>query len=266
MHTRLIEELSELAEAMRFVHLYPSNFDNEIADYFAWWFALASSSHLLKENNAPMLLAGEFLWQAYPGHCPVCTMLPCDCRPGPVRELLSKPALNDLALIDALTHASNRAAYDQDLADVKQGKKTFALPIACVRIDVDHFKKINDGFKHIVNAIRQKVRPRDRLYRVGGDEFALMCPDLSSTEATGMMSRVARSLKEKPLSGLKRDGQTQSIVVTLSVGVCECLEPARIHEAFDSADKAAISSKEKGRDLITTEQLTDVQLAPKATV
>jgi hypothetical protein len=45
IYTRLVEELSELIESVRFFHLYPSNFDNELADYFAWFFALVSSVH-----------------------------------------------------------------------------------------------------------------------------------------------------------------------------------------------------------------------------
>lgn len=37
---RLTEELAEVAEALRFHHLYPENLDNELADFFSWWFAL----------------------------------------------------------------------------------------------------------------------------------------------------------------------------------------------------------------------------------
>jgi len=43
VYTRLIEEISELGESVRFFHLYPSNFDNELADYLAWMFALVTS-------------------------------------------------------------------------------------------------------------------------------------------------------------------------------------------------------------------------------
>jgi hypothetical protein len=38
IYARIIEETSEVGESVRFVHLYPSNFDNELADYLAWFF------------------------------------------------------------------------------------------------------------------------------------------------------------------------------------------------------------------------------------
>src|SRR5258708_23925539 len=95
LYTRLIEEISELAEAVRFYHLYPSNFENELADFLAWWFALSSARHKA-DNQAPNMCSTEaLLWEAYPGICTSCTLPQCDCRPGPVRELLSKPSLKD---------------------------------------------------------------------------------------------------------------------------------------------------------------------------
>lgn len=77
---RMMEELAELAEAMRFHHLYPENFENELADYFAWWFALVST--VRAGNSETVLLAEDCLWEAYPGLCPACQMIPCYCRPG----------------------------------------------------------------------------------------------------------------------------------------------------------------------------------------
>jgi diguanylate cyclase (GGDEF)-like protein len=258
LFSRLIEEVSEVAEAMRFFHLYPSNFDNELADYFAWWFALVSSLHHVKQGAQDMLMPSELLWRAYPAGCPICELDMCDCRPGPVRELLSKPALKDLGAIDALTQAANRAAYDKDREQVRTGTRPFATPAVCVRIDVDSFKQINDTYDHdtgdealkyLVAVMRQKLRPRDRLYRVGGDEFALLCPDLSPFEAKGMLSRVARALRTKPL--VARRFPDRPVVITLSVGLAECLSAGNIAMAFQNADEAAISSKKTGKDRIT---------------
>jgi diguanylate cyclase (GGDEF)-like protein len=257
----LIEELAELAEALRFNHLYPSNFDNEMADFFAWWFALLSSVHKAKDIESGLILGEEILWSVYPACCPQCMLSLCDCRPGPVREMLSKPSLDELSLIDALTQASNRRSYDEDVAAIKDGNLPFPIPIACIRIDVDFFKRINDEYshadgdralKHLANVIRQKVRPRDRLYRVGGDEFAILCPDLSSLEAQGAMTRLASALKNKPIvANLKNEGGRKDIVLTLSIGIAECNALDIIKAVFELADAAAIKSKDNGRDQIT---------------
>ena len=212
IYIRIIEETSEVGEAVRFVHLYPSNFDNELADYLAWIFAFASSIHKASATDDKPILIEDLLWTAYPGICMACMLDICDCRPSPVRELLSKPSLRDLQFFDGLTHAHNKAKFDIDLISVRDGALPLPSPISCIQIDVDNFKSFNSApfdhgvgdaaLKHLVNITRQKIRNRDRLYRAGGDEFAVMCPDLSGQEAEGMISRIASTLKEKLVSSL----------------------------------------------------------------
>lgn len=261
VYTRMVEEVSEVAEAVRFYHLYPANFDNELADYFAWWFAMASSLHMVGIGS--VVNVEDLLWSAYPGLCPSCTLSRCDCRPGPVRELLSKPSLNELRYIDALTQAQNRAAFERDMnADYANSLPT---PIACAWIDLDNFKQINDEFdhsvgdealKHLINTIRQKIRTRDRFYRVGGDEFAVLYPDYSWEEAKGVISRIAESLKRNPL--LVETGASR--VITMSAGISMCGDVTALKEAFRQADLAAIESKQKGRDRITISAPNAVQV------
>lgn len=260
IYIRLIEEISEVGESVRFAHLYPSNFDNELADYLAWTFALVSSIHKASAAGGDPILIEELLWPAYPGICMVCMLDMCDCRPSPVRELLSKPSLRELEFIDGLTHANNKAKYESDLIAVHDAALPFPLPISCVQIDLDNFKNFNsapfdhstgdNALKHLVNVIRQKIRNRDRVYRIGGDEFAIMCPDLSAQEAQGMITRVALALKEKPVPSIAADGPKPPFI-TLSVGIAECRGPLKVTDAFAQADKAAIESKRLGKDRIT---------------
>lgn len=262
IHIHLIEELSELAEAMRFQHLHPSNFDNEIADFIAWWFALVTNFHFLSKNEIKQILVSDLVWAAYPGYCLICGLEACDCRPGPVRELLSRPALKDLSSIDGLTQTYNQINFHQTLEDISNQIYPVVSPISCVRIDIDKFKSINDNFshqigddilKHVVNILRQKVRQRDKIFRVGGDEFAIICFDLNHLEAQGMMMRVQCALKEKPISAININGQDEKIRVTLSIGITECSDFQYIKIKFDKADKLAMQSKESGRDKITIE-------------
>ncbi|HET6929059.1 MAG TPA: GGDEF domain-containing protein [Candidatus Acidoferrum sp.] len=258
--TRLIEEISEVGESVRFAHLYPSNFDNELADYIAWIFALVSSIDKASAAGGGPVLIEELLWPAYPGICMVCMLDICDCRPSPVRELLSKPSLRDLQFVDGLTHASNKAKFENDLNSVGDGTLPLPVPISCIHIDLDNFRNFNSApfdhgvgdaaLKHLFTVVRQKIRNRDRLYRVGGDEFAVMCPDLSAAEAQGMIARVASALKERLVPSLGSDGSKPPFI-TLSVGITECRKLGHIRESFVEADKAAIGSKTLGKDRIT---------------
>jgi len=79
---------------------------------------------------------------------------------------------------------------------------------------IEELSELAEALKHLVTTMRQKLRPRDRLYRVGGDEFAVVCPDLSSLEAKGAFERISLTLKQKPLL----IGADQ-VVVTVSVGI-----------------------------------------------
>lgn len=263
VYTRLVEELSELIESVRFVHLYPSNFDNELADYFAWFFALVSSMHMANPERDPILVE-DLLWPAYPGICMVCMLDICDCRPRPVRELLSKPSLRALEFIDSLTQASNRTSFDSDLSAISKRDLPLSPPIACVHIDIDDFRRFNAqpfdhsigdaALQHFATLVRQNIRNRDRFYRAGGDEFTLLCPGLSSEEAHGTMRRVASALKRIPIPAVGFDGSRPPIM-TLSVGIVECQDPQQIEDAFTRADQEAIKSKSQGKDRITVAPL-----------
>lgn len=261
IHTRLVEELAEIAEAIRFHHLYPSNFNNEIADFIAWWFAMVSTIHRLQDK--PMVLASDLLWAAYPAFCRICESSPCFCRPSPVRILMSKPLPGQLEYIDGLTSLFNQRAYGDHIQQVKNQSFPLATPAACIRIDLDNFKNVNDTFghnagdevlKYVASILRKKGRERDKVYRPGGDEFAMLCSDFSTAEAAGMMERVAQEIKSNPVSMADADGKNIVIPVTLSIGVSECSAASQIEDAFEKADEAAYESKAAGRDRITVHQ------------
>lgn len=255
--TRMIEELAEIAESIRFYHLYPENFENELADFFAWWFAILT---LLRKDDSKGLLAEEILWKAYPGFCTYCEQFPCFCRPGPVRELMSKPPPGQDHRYDGLTSLYNQGAYKSDLVAVSSGELRIALPAACVRIDVDDFKKVNDSFghdagdaalRHIAAVLRAKARERDRIYRISGDEFGLICMDMTAEEAAGMMKRVCLTLQQNSVRWVDNKGKTTEFNISASIGVDECTNFEEVPQSFERADQASYQSKVNGKARVT---------------
>jgi diguanylate cyclase (GGDEF)-like protein len=248
-----------MTEAIRFHHLYPENFDNELADVLAWWFALVSN--MPKVADAPAtLLAEDYIWRAYPGQCPDCQMIPCLCRPGPVRQLMSRPIPGYDHRFDALTSALNQAAYNEDIQQVKDGKVALLFPSACVRLDVDKFKAVNDTYghaagdealRHIAAIIRRTVRERDRVYRISGDEYGVLCANFTEEEAAGAMRRVCAALSVSPVRWVSQEGKVSEFVVSVSAGVAEFHSVAEVETAFERADKAAYASKHAGRAIVT---------------
>ena len=255
---RLIEELAEVGEAIRFHHLYPENFDNEMSDLMAWWFGLVST--FPANECESFILAEDLLWSEYPGHCKVCKMVPCLCRPGPVRQLMSRPIPGHGHRFDSLTSLLNQAAYNEDIAAIENNKMSLTYPSACVRMDVDRFKSVNDTYghaagdealRHIATVARGIVRERDRLYRISGDEFGVLCINFTEEEAAGAMKRLCKALAESPVKWVSRDGEIYEFKVSVSVGVSEFSSSIEAARCFEQADKAAYKSKSAGRNTVT---------------
>lgn len=255
---RLIEELAELGEAVRFHHLYPENFENELADFFAWWFAVSICFNDL--NTEKKMPTEALLWSAYPAQCLVCNMMPCFCRPGPVRALMSKPAPGHSHRIDTLTSLHNQGAYKDDLNKIESQGRAVALPISCVRIDLDDFKSVNDRYGHpagdaalvhVAAVLRGKARERDQVYRIGGDEFGIIFSDFTEEEAYGLMRRVYAALDKSPVRYVSTTGERSEFSVGISAGIAECHDAVQIKDAFELADKAAYRSKEDGKGRVT---------------
>ena len=102
-------------------------------------------------------------------------------------------ALKELATKDGLTGLSNRHAFDQMLMTEWARAQRTQKPLALLFVDVDHFKLFNDRHGHqtgdeclraVANVVsRHAVRPLDLASRYGGEEFALILPDLSCDDA-----------------------------------------------------------------------------------
>jgi len=255
---RMIEELAEVGEALRFHHLYPENFNNELSDLAAWWFAIVSSMPIT--NTAKPRLAEDYLWAAYPGHCPDCQTVPCLCRPGPVRELTSRPVPGHAHRFDSLTSLLNQGAYNEDISQIQKGDFQLNYPSACIRLDVDNFKKINDTYGHaagdqalihIASVIRKTVRERDRVYRISGDEFGVLCANFTEEEAAGAMRRVCSALASTPVRHINRNGDVATFNVSMSIGVSELTHASHIESTFKAADEASYASKKSGKGTVT---------------
>jgi diguanylate cyclase (GGDEF)-like protein len=258
LFVRLMEEVGEVGESIRFHHLYPENFANEVADVIAWWFALTSTFEETRGEEG--LLAEDLLWHAYPGQCPHCQMLPCLCRPGPVRELMSRPIPGQHHRFDLLTSVLNQTAFQEDLLSVEAGEIALATPGTAIWIDLDKFKSINDTYghpagdealKHVANIIRQSVRERDRVYRISGDEFGVLCANFTEEEAFGLMRRVVDILSRRDVRWVSREGHVSTFVVSASIGVAEFVSNVDVKNAFQLADEATYGSKAAGRAMVT---------------
>ncbi|NLL37549.1 MAG: GGDEF domain-containing protein [Fretibacterium sp.] len=157
--------------------------------------------------------------------------------------------------IDKLTGLPNRSAMERDLvrecAQAKRLKNSFTLAM----IDVDHFKRVNDRYGHdfgdhvleeLADCFIENIRPRDQVYRYGGEEFLLLLPDTPIAKAVAVLERLRRKVQALTF----RD---PSLTVTVSLGATESTGKEEPREAIRRADKALYKAKRTGRNRLELE-------------
>ncbi len=162
------------------------------------------------------------------------------------------------ALTDGLTGLLNRKAFDEELAAVIAEAKGKDMPPCLVLIDIDHFKRVNDTFGHVLGdrvlraiggLLKACVKGQDSVARYGGEEFALLLPD---TPLKGAQS-VAEGLREKIAASRIQRLSTETPIgsITISAGVASYRADEAITSFIERADAALYTSKAAGRNRVT---------------
>jgi diguanylate cyclase len=158
---------------------------------------------------------------------------------------------------DSLTGVSNRKAFDAALEEAvyktRLEKSTFSVLIA----DVDHFKKVNDNYGHLIgdkvlrfvaSTFKWCVKGKDIVARFGGEEFAVI---LLNTDVIGAYS-VAEQIRRAVFAGKIKDMSSQKMLdqVTVSVGVAQFDSKDLPNDLLQRADRALYQAKAKGRNCV----------------
>jgi diguanylate cyclase (GGDEF)-like protein len=163
-------------------------------------------------------------------------------------------ALEQAALTDNLTQLGNHRAFSDDFAREIARAKRNGHPLALALIDVDDFKAVNDLHGHShgdevltrVGEHLRALRQEDRSYRVGGDEFALLLVETSSSAAQAVLMR------------LKQAAQDNLMGATLSIGYVNLTSGQLEQEPYELADSALYEAKRRGRNnIVCFDDITD---------
>lgn len=157
---------------------------------------------------------------------------------------------------DALTGLSNRHAMNEKFGRELSRCVQNDVPVAMIMIDVDNFKRFNDMFGHVAGdralcavaaILKQQFRPRDLLARYGGDEFAVLLPDVDIELATTIANRVRTAV-----SGDTGDSQDSLIQVPIqiSMGVASLQTNSNLSALIRDADAALYRAKSAGRNSV----------------
>jgi len=164
----------------------------------------------------------------------------------------------DVALMDPLTAVPNRRGFDHWVDETLKTEDGTFIPFAFMVFDVDHFKRVNDTWGHMVGdevlveitrRIGTTVRDNDFLCRFGGEEFCVALPGGNMREASIVAGRVLENIRATPFST-----ESGPIPVAASVGVSEHRPGEELGVTFERADGALYLAKESGRDRVCTER------------
>ena len=158
-----------------------------------------------------------------------------------------------MAHTDVLTGLGNRRAADKEIESYISRASVKGDDFSLAILDIDFFKRVNDTFGHqagddvlfqVAQSIKQALRPSDRVYRWGGEEFLLALPDTSEQFATAVCQRVRKGVHEQahPIVGQ----------VTVSIGVTSLAGGDTIESLVHRCDEYLYFAKENGRDQVVT--------------
>ena len=161
-----------------------------------------------------------------------------------------------LAITDYLTGIYNVRYFYKRLEEEFSRAERYRIPLSCIMLDIDHFKRINDRYGHRIGDIalrefaqlvKRHTRKSDLLARYGGEEFIILLPQTPAKGAVIEAERLRKKVKEHQFKPIKA-----SYRITVSLGVA-CTSDEKIKNYDDLihvADNCLFKAKEKGRDQI----------------
>ncbi|AJQ92626.1 GGDEF domain-containing protein [Gynuella sunshinyii] len=159
--------------------------------------------------------------------------------------------MEKFALVDELTGIFNRRGLELNLDKLRSTWRKNPLPYTIFMIDIDHFKRINDQFGHLVGdevlarvsaAINKHIRPEDVLGRWGGEEFMIITTRLDQTSAVGFAERLLNVIETLDLGHIGK--------VTASIGIANSDETETLKGVILKADQSLYKAKKSGRNQV----------------
>lgn len=162
--------------------------------------------------------------------------------------------LEHAALTDALTGMHNRRFFDDALREYLHEFRRIQRPVGLLILDLDHFKTVNDNHGHDVGdevlravtaCLRDMTRHHDVVARLGGEEFAVVAPDMDEPALLKLAERI-----RKAVAGLVVVSGNVRLRVTMSVGMAIWDGAESAEDLFRRADKRLYEAKRLGRNRV----------------
>ena len=166
---------------------------------------------------------------------------------------MERKELLEQATKDPLTGIFNRRYFLDYLKAKLEERQSFKFPLSLVMIDIDHFKKINDTYGHLIGdcvlqelslILKRNTRVSDCVARYGGEEFVIVMPFATLENACKKVSKIRKEVEEHPFC------KDMKLKVTISAGVTEYQDGISLEELIEKADENLYEAKRNGRNRV----------------
>lgn len=168
-------------------------------------------------------------------------------------EKKSQEQLKHMAYHDALTGLANRNRLEQHIEEMIIAVRNESEQFALIILDLDYFKNINDSIGHdagdallqvVAERLRETVRSRDMVARIGGDEFVIVITDFKKVE---VIAQISQKILDHLLKPIMLNGR--EIYITTSIGISVYpYDGEDIETLMKNADLALYMAKNNGRN------------------
>ena len=158
-----------------------------------------------------------------------------------------------LLLVDTLTNSYNRKYYVMTMNGLISLNNRYKTPFSLILFDIDDFKKVNDGYGHLVGdevlinlvkLVNENIRETDTLYRIGGEEFIIICKNTVKLDAINIAEKLRKKVEESLIV-------IKNKTITISIGVTEVIENDNENSIYKRVDDNLYISKNSGKNRIT---------------
>lgn len=158
--------------------------------------------------------------------------------------------------VDQLTGLLNRVAMERDLEQELDYARRNQSPLCVAMVDADHLKRVNDTHGHnfgdtvleeLADRFEASLRPRDRVYRYGGEEFFIMLPATTMEEALIAIDRLRAVVCETTIAESDIE-----IFQTVSAGVSQARKEDGNEDVVKRADAVLYEAKKSGRNRVAS--------------
>ena len=167
--------------------------------------------------------------------------------------LLYRQAIQS-AHTDPLTGVLNRSTLDSVFQKETALTKRHDSALSLLMLDIDFFKHVNDTYGHaagdetlkkLTRCIQETVRESDPIFRLGGEEFAILLNDTNKDGASLFAERLRKAVEATMIQY-----KQAKFNVTISIGVTQYKDSEQLEELMQRADQALYSAKDSGRNKV----------------